>query len=184
MTKTVKPREHRIPIMFSDSELAAIDDWRFANRIATRADAVRRLIQIGLTLSSSSDIIGKAVSNLFLIKFTTYSNLNWLYRDEETPDIEAIHEEIVDSYVEITKEIQTLLNELRQILLQHKELIKEPDIEAAIKNHLKFESQVANRLDHGLFIGFPGSDYNPPDKERIDLGLLQRCKEAFRRGFP
>ncbi|MCV9906673.1 hypothetical protein OIV19_03460 [Brucella sp. HL-2] len=46
----VKPRENRIPIMMSDEELEAVDDWRFKNRIATRSEAVRRLIQIGNSL--------------------------------------------------------------------------------------------------------------------------------------
>ena len=46
-----KPRENRVPIMMSDEELTAIDDWRFAQRVATRSDAVRRLCQIGLALS-------------------------------------------------------------------------------------------------------------------------------------
>ncbi|TIM66890.1 MAG: hypothetical protein E5Y60_18970 [Mesorhizobium sp.] len=44
----VEPREKRIPIMFSEEELADIDEWRFSNRIATRADAVRRLCKIGI----------------------------------------------------------------------------------------------------------------------------------------
>ncbi len=39
----VKPRENRVPIMMSDEELKAIDDWRFENHIATRSDAIRRL---------------------------------------------------------------------------------------------------------------------------------------------
>lgn len=39
-------RENRVPIMLSDDELTAIDDWRFANRIGTRSDAIRRLCQI------------------------------------------------------------------------------------------------------------------------------------------
>jgi exonuclease VII large subunit len=43
-------RENRIPIMVSHEELAAIDDWRFANRIATRSDAIRRLCQNALWL--------------------------------------------------------------------------------------------------------------------------------------
>ena len=45
-----KPRENRIPIMMSDDELKVIDDWRFANRVATRSDAVRRLCYLGLLL--------------------------------------------------------------------------------------------------------------------------------------
>ncbi|MQW00862.1 hypothetical protein GHK46_27150 [Sinorhizobium medicae] len=44
----VKPREHRIHMYLSDEELQAIEDWRFANRIATRSDAIRRLCQIGV----------------------------------------------------------------------------------------------------------------------------------------
>jgi hypothetical protein len=36
-------------MMLSNSEIEAIDDWRFANRIATRSDAIRRLCHIGLT---------------------------------------------------------------------------------------------------------------------------------------
>lgn len=44
----VKPRENRVPIMMSDEELKAIDDWRFDNRVATRSEAIRRLCKISL----------------------------------------------------------------------------------------------------------------------------------------
>lgn len=44
----VKPRENRVPMMLSDEELAAIEDWRFANRIGTRSEAIRRLCQLGI----------------------------------------------------------------------------------------------------------------------------------------
>lgn len=41
-------RENRVPIMFSDEEITAIDDWGFSNRIRTRAEAIRRLCQMGI----------------------------------------------------------------------------------------------------------------------------------------
>lgn len=41
-------REKRFHVCLSDAELVAIDDWRFANRCATRAEAVRHLISLGL----------------------------------------------------------------------------------------------------------------------------------------
>ena len=44
------PRDNRIPIMMSHDELTAIDDWRFANRVATRSDAIRRLAQMALAV--------------------------------------------------------------------------------------------------------------------------------------
>lgn len=48
MSDHPEPKDKRIPIMMSDSEVEAIDSWRFQNRIATRSEAIRRLCQIGL----------------------------------------------------------------------------------------------------------------------------------------
>lgn len=41
-------KDQRIPIMMSESELTAVDDWSFKNRIRSRGEAIRRLIHIGL----------------------------------------------------------------------------------------------------------------------------------------
>ena len=48
-----EPRDVRLPFMVSRREAAAIDDWRFRQRIATRAEAIRRLIQIGLEAAAA-----------------------------------------------------------------------------------------------------------------------------------
>ena len=41
-------RETRLQIMLDDAELAAIDDYRFQNRIPSRAAAVRQLLRLGM----------------------------------------------------------------------------------------------------------------------------------------
>ena len=41
-------RETRLQIMLDEPELAAIDDYRFQNRIPSRAAAVRQLLRLGL----------------------------------------------------------------------------------------------------------------------------------------
>jgi hypothetical protein len=41
-------RETRLQVMLDDAELAAIDDYRFQNRIPSRAAAVRQLIRLGM----------------------------------------------------------------------------------------------------------------------------------------
>lgn len=41
-------REQRLQIMLTESELSAIDDWRFSARMPTRAAAVRELLKRGL----------------------------------------------------------------------------------------------------------------------------------------
>ena len=41
-------RPERLQIMLSAEELAALDDWRFANRMPSRAAAIRDLLRRGL----------------------------------------------------------------------------------------------------------------------------------------
>lgn len=41
-------RGERLQIMLAGDELAALDDWRFANRMPSRASAVRELLKRGL----------------------------------------------------------------------------------------------------------------------------------------
>lgn len=42
-------RDERLQIMLTEEELAALDDWRFARRMPSRAAAVRELLRRGLT---------------------------------------------------------------------------------------------------------------------------------------
>lgn len=43
-------RETRLQIMLSDDELAAIDNWRFQQRMPSRAAAIRKLLNVGLRI--------------------------------------------------------------------------------------------------------------------------------------
>jgi hypothetical protein len=42
------PKDVRLPVMVTRREAEAIDEYRFTARIPTRAEAIRRLIQLGL----------------------------------------------------------------------------------------------------------------------------------------
>lgn len=42
-------RTEKLQLMLDDLEMAAIDDWRFENRMPSRAAAIRELIRLGLT---------------------------------------------------------------------------------------------------------------------------------------
>ncbi len=65
--KADEPRANRIPFMLSDSELEAIDDWRFEKRVGTRAEAIRRLLQIGMRISEP-DFVKRAFLQLEAIR--------------------------------------------------------------------------------------------------------------------
>lgn len=42
-------RGERLQIMLTGEELSALDDWRFARRMPSRAAAVRELLRLGLS---------------------------------------------------------------------------------------------------------------------------------------
>jgi hypothetical protein len=44
----VLTRGERLQIMLTDAELVALDDWRFAKRMPSRASAIRELLKRGL----------------------------------------------------------------------------------------------------------------------------------------
>ena len=43
-----RERHERLQIMLTDDELRALDDWRFAMRMPSRAAAIRELLRLGL----------------------------------------------------------------------------------------------------------------------------------------
>ncbi|MEJ5081080.1 hypothetical protein [Ochrobactrum sp. MYb379] len=45
----------RMQLKITSAEIAAIDDWRFGNRVPSRSEAVRRLVQIGLFAAENSE---------------------------------------------------------------------------------------------------------------------------------
>jgi hypothetical protein len=46
--KDNRERDERLQIMLTDEELRALDDWRFAMRMPSRAAAIRELLRRGL----------------------------------------------------------------------------------------------------------------------------------------
>jgi metal-responsive CopG/Arc/MetJ family transcriptional regulator len=46
--KKLADRNERLQIMLDEDELAALDDWRFAMRMPSRAAAIRELLRRGL----------------------------------------------------------------------------------------------------------------------------------------
>ena len=67
--KTIKGndlrRGERLQIMLEADELRALDDFRFANRMPSRAAAVRELLRRGLGVSGTVDGVNKARSRSF-----------------------------------------------------------------------------------------------------------------------
>lgn len=64
-TMTELTRGERLQIMLAEEELKALDDWRFARRMPSRAAAVRELLKRGLTAEGVVVADGRARSQDF-----------------------------------------------------------------------------------------------------------------------
>ena len=53
-------RGERLQIMLTAEEVTAVDDWRFARRMPSRAAAVRELLKRGLTADGFQQSDGRA----------------------------------------------------------------------------------------------------------------------------
>ena len=51
MADRAEPKDQRVVMMMTRSELKAVDDWRFARRISSRGEAMRQLVASALKAS-------------------------------------------------------------------------------------------------------------------------------------
>jgi hypothetical protein len=58
-------RGERLQIMLTQEELTALDDWRFARRMPTRAAAIRELLKRGLAVEGLQTADGASKSKDF-----------------------------------------------------------------------------------------------------------------------
>lgn len=58
-------RDERLQIMLTVEELKALDDWRFARRMPSRAAAVRDLLRRGLMVEGALGNVGRTRSKDF-----------------------------------------------------------------------------------------------------------------------
>jgi len=58
----VGKRNEKLQVSLAEEELEAIDEWRFATKMPSRAAAIRQLIHVGLkTVRSEQDLRGEPV---------------------------------------------------------------------------------------------------------------------------
>jgi hypothetical protein len=64
---TLSKRTEKLQLMLNDEELKAIDDWRFKNRLPSRAAAIRELLRRGLGANEFSDPPAHLASGAFSV---------------------------------------------------------------------------------------------------------------------
>ncbi|NTI27130.1 hypothetical protein [Rhizobium rhizogenes] len=111
--KTIK-----FQLMLSESEAKAMDDWGFGHRIRTRAEAIRRLCQIGLAVEAKTEGIFQQNLNA---NFAAVAVMDAMGRIERKED--GFPEKIVPARNALEESIDELLNQNRQLYDAVKELL-------------------------------------------------------------
>jgi antitoxin component HigA of HigAB toxin-antitoxin module len=71
----------RLQMVITEDEIAAIEDWQFKNRMPSKSEAIRRLVQIGLrTEREIPKLLDKFLKTSFVLKPPKDKE------DEETPE--------------------------------------------------------------------------------------------------
>ncbi|WP_420349111.1 hypothetical protein [Pelagibius sp.] len=65
--KPTPKRTEKLQLMLDDQELKTIDDWRFENRLPSRAAAIRELIRRGLAVDDQLEPPEEAPSTDFRV---------------------------------------------------------------------------------------------------------------------
>ena len=124
-----KPRENRVPIMLSDEELNVIDDWRFENRVATRSDAIRRLVRMALLIDSEAENFahGLQVYSIQLMEFI----VTWLQDNKEREADPKVREE-GERLMALAEKFEPIAMEGRKLVQHGFALRSAPTLQEAI----------------------------------------------------
>lgn len=119
-----EPRDNRVPFMLSDRELTDIDEWRFENRIPTRADALRRLCQIGLAVDAEAGKMMSSAENIRIIADELAGEVH-----ERNKDVSV--DWVMRRIVSMQKAALELLFQTEKVLETHKALKVSGSVEEA-----------------------------------------------------
>jgi hypothetical protein len=202
MARPKKPtdelKDQRVPIVMSEAELQQIDDWRFANRLPSRGDAIRRLCQIGMLVEEEIEhIADMAVEAMNLVtneigaarnEFRTVINsetVDALFTQDEINDALSVgikrHLEVLDRVDALGQVVITLYNAI--LPLTEAETVKRgaEASNAVIERANKIFEYSANRREEreeNRYISIHLFRQSAADEEKYEL-LSEGEKDTF-----
>lgn len=99
MSKDKELKDQRIPIMMSESEVQALDDWSFNHRIRSRGEAIRRLCQIGLVTDSRADLLYVKFDELLATMQKQSAEMNILFKSLYENNVHVETKELVKASI-------------------------------------------------------------------------------------
>lgn len=108
-------KTERVQLLMTPSELKAIDDWSFENRIRGRAEAIRRLCEIGLDVHSKSGSFHQSLDETFFHLTGQISRMIKLL-DKNDPESNTM----ITSMIDVAEEMKNIINYFHLIDYKYK----------------------------------------------------------------
>ncbi len=81
----------RLQMVITEDELKAIDEWRFANKIENRSEAIRRLCQVGIEVDSDLDEATDLIDEALKLQRPTGMRCEKMFMRKQKKAIQMIH---------------------------------------------------------------------------------------------
>ena len=144
----------RLHIKITADELEAIDDWRFANRVPSRSEAVRRLCQLGLRVATPQlDLLADTIyetSDLVTAATDAWEKLIEDDKDPSSEDDISLHAfEVASLFFEhfpaIIDHVQAVHNRMVDLALELNAIEASASVPEAIRAANEARSAAAQR---------------------------------------
>lgn len=161
----------KFQMMMSPSEANELDDWMFKNRIRSRAEAIRRLCQIGLVVDQEADNLATTIVEL--VKSTPEAlskNKTEFYKNVENgaeliEEINKYMDKSGHTDIELIGELYMLLHSINLILAPIKAYRSNDDFEAAKDKATISQNSIRKKMEE--FVTDLAKIEIPNDKKSI-----------------
>jgi hypothetical protein len=138
-------KTHQQHLLMAPSEVEAIDTWRFANRIGSRGEAIRRLVQSALFFDDRADAM-HSIADQIMAKLQPMTDMtDSLEREIAADEIIGLAMELASDVNMLAQSRATLSDGERTILLEQAALAREKFREARAKRVAGVERATADK---------------------------------------
>jgi hypothetical protein len=131
----------RLHMKISADEVLAIDDWRYANRIPSRSEAVRRLVQIGLAYDAQAADWAQLIKEAF-DHAVAISREALEIGDEATVDYKTLHLRSLAHLLLFSKNASELARRMSEQARFAELLQTESDIDALVREQAELRAAI------------------------------------------
>lgn len=131
----------KFQMMMAPSEAEVLDDWMFKNRIRSRAEAIRRLCQIGLAYDAQAADWQRLIKEAFH-HTAAISREALEIEDEDTADYKRLHLRSLAHLVLFAKSASELARRMSSQAKLAQSLKTEDDIDALIQQQAGLRSAI------------------------------------------